>query len=187
MAVRITWVKNEEDDIDSYELDRSTDGIVFALLATITHDISDPLVFDSVNNVFFYDDATGVANTHFYRLRALDTALNASAYTTPKQVGPPSPGLCSVFGTIVDLDGNPNTDIQVVAEIVSEDETKDGQIVDTFGVTSNKIECFTDDNGFFEITLMQGAAVILDIPTIDLRKEIAIPTDKTVVDFRDLI
>lgn len=186
MGIRITWTANTEADINSYELERSDDGIVFTALVTITHDLGDPLVYDVTNRVFFYLDTTGLQNFHFYRIRAVDDASNKSAYSTPKQVGPPEPPLCVVFGVVIDADGTPNTDVSVKGTIVSTKDTKDGQIVDSFGITNKAIEAFTDDNGFFEISLLQGASVILNIPTIELNREIAVPAQAT-VDFQDLL
>lgn len=186
MAVRLTWAPNAEDDIASYQLERSTDAITFSALVTITHDLGDSLVYDSVNNVFFYEDPTGVANTHYYRMRAVDSALNTSAYSAPRQVGPPDPALCVVFGTVVDADGTPNTNVQVRATILSAEDTKDGQLVGNLGVTATQIEAFTDDNGFFEITLLQGAKVMLAIPKIELDAEITVPSQEA-VDFKELI
>ena len=186
MAVQITWSPNTEDDIASYELERSTDGILFTALVTITHDLSDPSVFNVPDQIFFFDDATGVANLHFYRLRAVDSAGNKSAFTAPKQVGPPDPAICVVFGTIVNPDGTPNTDIEIKATVVSEKDSKDGQIVGGLGVTGKQVEAFTDDNGFFEIPLIQGSMVNLSIPKIELEREVQIPA-KEVIDFNELL
>jgi len=140
VGIRITWTANTEADINSYELERSDDGIVFTALVTITHDLGDPLVYDVTNRVFFYLDTTGLQNFHFYRIRAVDDASNKSAYSTPKQVGPPEPPLCVVFGVVIDADGTPNTDVSVKGTIVSTKDTKDGQIVDSFGITNKAIE-----------------------------------------------
>ncbi len=143
-------------------------------------------MYDPTIGRFFFEDTTGIADVHFYRLRAIDSAGNQSGYTTAKQAGPPTPPLCVVFGTVVDANGQPNTDVQVLATIVSTKDTKDGQIVDEFGVTGKQIEAFTDDAGFFEIPLMQGANVCLDIPKIELKREICVP-DKASVDFQELL
>lgn len=186
MGIRLTWAPNTESDIASYEIERSSDGITFTALATVIHDLNDPLVYDSTEGVFFYLDSTGVANQDFYRIRAVDTGGNKSSYSTPKQVGPPNPDICVVYGTIVDADGNPNTDVQVRATIISTEESQDGQIVGQFGVTNNPIVETTDDNGFFELLLIQGAEVTLHIPVINLRRVVTIPAQAT-ADFQSLL
>jgi len=186
MAVKLTWLPNPEADIASYEIQRSDDAVIFTDIVTVTHNLSDPLVYDPILGRFFYEDPTGVASTHYYRLRAIDSASNLSGYTTAKQAGPPTPPICVVFGTVVNADGQPNTNVQVKATIVSTKDTKDGQIVGAHGVTSEQIETFTDDAGFFEITLLQGANVILNIPPIELEQEVCVPALAS-VDFQALL
>jgi len=186
MAILITWLPNPEADIASYDLERSSDGSTFAQLALIAHSLTNPSVYDSATGRFFYSDATGVAVTHYYRIRAIDAAGNYSAYTTIKQPSSPTPAVCVVFGTVVNADGTPNTDVCVLGEVVSTKDSKDGQLVDEYGVTGDQVETFTNDEGFFELALLQGSTMILSIPKIDLKREICVPTSIS-VNFQTLI
>jgi len=186
MSIRLTWLANPEADIASYELQRSDDAIVFSTIASIAHNLLDPLVYDTSIGRFFYDDATGIAASHYYRMRAIDSSGNQSGWTTTKQAGAPTPPLCTVFGTVVNPDGSPNSDVQVRATIESTKSTKDGQTVGTLGVTGKRIEVFTDDAGFFEVQLLQGASVVLSIPDIELEKTITVPALAS-ADFNTLI
>lgn len=93
---------------------------------------------------------------------------------------------CIITGTITNLDGTPNTDVGIKAEVDSTFDDLGGQLVAGQGVTGQIVEAFTDDNGVFAITLLQGARVLLQIPEIRLRKFIIVPTAGT-ADFATLI
>jgi hypothetical protein len=94
--------------------------------------------------------------------------------------------ICTITGTITRLDGSVVVSQQVMATIKSTQDDQGGQLADGVGVVSDAIEAFTDENGEFEIDLVQGAHVILEIPTINLRKEIVVPNESS-ADFADLI
>ena len=93
---------------------------------------------------------------------------------------------CVVTGTVLNLDGTPNTDVQVKATVESTCMDQGGQLVDDAGVTSQQIDAFTDDSGQFSITLLRGARVRLEIQPINLRKIVLIP-DLDTVDFAELV
>jgi hypothetical protein len=61
-----------------------------------------------------------------------------------------------------------------------------GQVAGGAGISSVPIEAFTGDTGVFSIQLIQGSTVLLEIPTINLRKEILVPATAT-ADFADLV
>lgn len=86
--------------------------------------------------------------------------------------------LCTISGTILMADGTPHTEA-VVKAVVEEATDQGGQIASGVGVTSDPIEVFTEDNGTFEISLIQGARVLLHIPAINLRKLVIVPTAAT--------
>jgi len=93
---------------------------------------------------------------------------------------------CTVMGTVCNLDGTPNSDVQVRATIESTEVDQGGQLTSSVGVTSAPIVAFTDDSGFFAIDLLQGARVRLQIPSINLRKIILVPTESS-AQFEDLV
>ena len=94
---------------------------------------------------------------------------------------------CNVTGLICDLNGNANSDVQVVATPISAESNQSGQISgEGAGITSSDIEVSTEDDGTFSITLLRNTKVLLWIPSINLRKEIAVP-DQAEIDFVSLI
>jgi uncharacterized phiE125 gp8 family phage protein len=85
MANRVTWIPSTEADIASYRLESAaTEAGPFATLATITHNLADPSVYDTAAGVFFYEDAAGALTT-WYRLIAIDSTANESQPSTPFQ------------------------------------------------------------------------------------------------------
>jgi hypothetical protein len=94
--------------------------------------------------------------------------------------------ICTVTGRICKADETPLAHQQVTATIKSTQADQGGQIAGTVGVVSDPIEAVTDDEGNFAIDLIQGSIVLLSIPTINLRKEVEIPAENTVV-FTELI
>jgi len=94
--------------------------------------------------------------------------------------------ICTVTGTICKADETPLANQQVKATIKSTQQDQGGQVAGTKGIVSDPIEAFTEDDGTFGIDLVQGATVLLEIPTINLRKEILVPAEVT-VDFTTLI
>ena len=95
---------------------------------------------------------------------------------------------CIISGTVLDLDGTPNSDVQIIAVLEQStiEDDLSGQLVGSDGVTIKQIEAFTEDDGTFEITLLQTARVLLSIPSIQLRKVITVPATAT-ANLEDLI
>lgn len=93
---------------------------------------------------------------------------------------------CTISGTILNADGTPNSDVHVVARVASTEVDQGGQVLGGVGVTSDPIEVFTENDGTFEIVLIQGGTYRLEIPFINLRKDILVPSAST-ADFADLV
>lgn len=93
---------------------------------------------------------------------------------------------CTITGTLMRADATPLVGQQIVATIRSTQDDQGGQVIGTAGVTSDQIEAFTNIAGKFEIDLLQGGVFLLEIPAINLRKQIAVPVLAT-VDFIELI
>lgn len=94
--------------------------------------------------------------------------------------------ICTVTGTICKADESPMPNQLVKATIKSTQQDQGGQVAGFKGVVSDPIEAFSGDDGTFGIDLVQGATVVFEIPTINLRKEIVIPALVS-VDFTTLI
>lgn len=173
--IKLTWVPNTETDIDNYEVWRAPDNVNFTKIADVDHNLGDPLLFDPAIGRFFYEDATGTVDD-WYKIRAEDTTGNFSAFTVSKQVGPSTPPICTLFGTVLDLDGQPNTNVQVRLRVKRTKTGKEGQFVNADGVTISELEVFTDDAGFWEADVLQEAVIEVIIPPINLEAEIIVPT-----------
>ena len=95
---------------------------------------------------------------------------------------------CTISGTILNPDGTPNSEATIIATIQSSFDDYGGQIAAgaVVGVTSVPVEVFTEDDGTFELVLIQGLRCLLEIQAINLRKEILVPAETT-VDFISLI
>lgn len=87
MSTRVTWQPSSDPAIYSYVLDYSTDGAVtWANLDTIVDAPRDGTNanYDVTNAVFFYTHAAGTATT-WYRLAAVDTLAQQSAWSAAFQ------------------------------------------------------------------------------------------------------
>lgn len=99
MSIKVSWGPSTEPDILSYKLQRADNltAPVWALIATIPHTIPG-VNYDTPAGKFFFTDPTGDV-TKFYRLIAIDQALNESVPSTPFQAvatGPAIPNTVKV-------------------------------------------------------------------------------------------
>lgn len=93
---------------------------------------------------------------------------------------------CSVTGEIRRADGEPIEGSVVSAWIKSRADDKGGQIASGVGVTSDPVQVFSGEDGTFQIPLLRGGVFLIEIPDINLRKEIAVPSVDT-IELKDLI
>lgn len=91
-----------------------------------------------------------------------------------------------IVGTICNADGSIFVGARVSATIRSTKNDQGGQVVDQAGVTSTAIEAFSDETGSFSFCILSGAVVLMEIPSINLRKEVSIPLSGP-VDFTTII
>ena len=94
--------------------------------------------------------------------------------------------ICEITGTICAVDGSPKVGGQVRASIKSTSDDQGGQLASGAGVTSEIVSAITQDDGTFSICMMQGATIFLEIPDINLKKEVLVPLEAT-ADFATLI
>lgn len=93
---------------------------------------------------------------------------------------------CQITGTICGIDGTPLVGGQVRATVKSTADDQGGQIADGAGITSTKVSAITQEDGTFTLQALQGATIFLEIPDINLKKEVLVPA-LTTVDFTTLI
>ncbi|MBW2690435.1 MAG: hypothetical protein JRC99_10955 [Deltaproteobacteria bacterium] len=94
--------------------------------------------------------------------------------------------VCQITGTLCGIDGAAKAGAQVRATVKSTQADLGGQLADGAGITSETISAITQDDGTFSLQTIQGATIVLDIPDINLKKEILVPALST-VDFSTLI
>jgi hypothetical protein len=94
--------------------------------------------------------------------------------------------VCQLTGTICGIDGAVKPGAQVRAHIKLTQADQGGQVAGGAGITSEVVSAITQDDGTFTLQLLQGATVELEIPDINLKKEILIPAETT-ADFTALI
>lgn len=109
MTVKVTWQPSADPSIYSYLLQSSPDATTWTLLDTI---IDAPRTganphYDTVNAVFFYNDAAGSAST-WYRLAAVDTLAQQSAWSAAFQ---PTGGLVPPWETVQQIVSNAALDL----------------------------------------------------------------------------
>ena len=93
---------------------------------------------------------------------------------------------CQITGTLCGVDGTAKAGAQVRGTIKSTQADQGGQVADGAGITSETISAITQDDGTFSLQVLQGATIILEIPDINLKKEIVVPAENT-ADFTTLI
>lgn len=86
------------------------------------------------------------------------------------------PDLCLVYGTLVDIHGDPLVDKPVRAVYKREPSR-----YDRVGTITREVE--TDDNGFFAMPLLREADVVLSIPDLEYSELLKVP-DATAAEFR---
>jgi hypothetical protein len=85
MSNHVTWPPSGDPTSTAYKLQSSTDAATWTVIATILNDQADPLIFDTANGVFFYDDAAGTTGT-WYRVAIVDALSITGTYSEPMQV-----------------------------------------------------------------------------------------------------
>ena len=93
---------------------------------------------------------------------------------------------CDVTGIICNIDGSAVEGAQIRATVKSTEVDQGGQVASGAGITSEKISAISQSDGTFSLMVIQGATILLEIPEINLKKEVVIPAQAT-VDFVDLI
>jgi len=91
LSVRISWAPSVAPDVVSYEIQKSL-AITgpFTPYTFVSHDLTDPDVYDGTNGVFFFTDFDGTGIT-YYRLVAIDGSGQRSEPSVPFTADPPAP------------------------------------------------------------------------------------------------
>lgn len=93
-----------------------------------------------------------------------------------------SPQLCNLYGTVLDINSQPDVNrpvrVSILPNTILATGTKPGMSVD-------KLDTFTDVNGEFSIDLVRGLVIRLQIPSMGYDRKITIP-DQASANFADL-
>lgn len=88
------------------------------------------------------------------------------------------PTLCLVYGTLVDIEGNP-----IAGKSVKAVYKREPSRYDRVGTITRQVE--TDDNGFFAIPLLREVDAVLMIPDLEYSELLKVP-DATAAEFRSI-
>lgn len=145
-------------------------------------------------------DATNLAGLYRYQfphtedttaselffVRFINTGGNALVQDQTVAFGPlrtaTALSLCSLYGSVLDIDGNPDFNKPVRVSILPNTIITTGAKP---GVSVDKLDTFTDVNGSFSIDLIRGLVVRLQIPSVGYDRKITIP-DQASANFADL-
>ena len=104
-------------------------------------------------------------------VRELDIIYKETLGTDP----PSSPLVCRVYGYITDLSGEPLERIGVSARVLALPDILSG-----LGIQKDTVSSYTDSNGYFTVTIIQGATVDVAIPAINYRRTVLVPASEGV-------
>jgi hypothetical protein len=158
-----------------YEVWSSVNNVTFTLLATIPVDTSG-INFDSDTNQYFYVDIA--ASTTWYKVRASD-GIDFSPFTIAKQPESADLPTCRIYGRVVGFDGVPVAGTAIAAHVELSAADMSGQFVAVTGILSDNVEAYADENGNWEIDLVQGGVADLEIAAINFEKTFTVPIQDT--------
>lgn len=181
----VYWNPNPPaDEVTTYEVWSSADDVTFTLLASIPADMTGPN-FDTNLNQFFYADSVNPGTT-WYKVRAQNSSSVFSSFTIAMQGEPTDLPTCRIYGRVVGFDGVPVAGTAVSAHVQLAAKDMSGQFVVNVGILSPNVEAYTDDEGNFEIDLVQGGVAEVEIAAINLDKTLTVPAAPTAL-LTDLI
>lgn len=128
-----------------------------------------------------YTDTTGVP-ANYYRVRDDTDDPIFSPYTPQFNGEAVSPSVCSVFGYIFGVDGEPIVNSVVEFRTKELQTTISGQLITRTGYT----QTLTDADGYWEQNLIQGIEAHARIADLDMAVLVTIPAVSS-VDFSTLI
>lgn len=96
---------------------------------------------------------------------------------------PELPDTCNLFGTILDVDGNPKRNVPIIAQSVQKNTNA---IIGSNGVAVSTTTVPTDEDGRFEMSLIRGVTVKLVIQEMQLSVSRVVP-DQALIELKDFI
>lgn len=140
--------------------------------------------FTDLSNGFYEIDVTSgntdtLGNLYFSITGATIVTQLVTTYVAVAGSITPSPAIPStsttnIYGNIKDLTGTPTSGVSVSARILSMPSFVPSGSVNV-GITTSLISTKTDSNGYFSLTLIEGAAVDITISGLNYRRTITVP------------
>ena len=149
--------------VEWYEITDGPDGYYSVLFTPEELDTLDQFLY--VMGAFGGPPAPGSVIDNFER--TIDIIKATSAESEPA----PSLSTCIIKDHILDLSGVPLQNIGVSARLLALPA-----IISNVGVYDEIVSTKTDANGFFQLTLIQGATVDIVIPATGYRRTIVVPS-----------
>lgn len=192
MSAKITWGYDSSINITQFRVEKSTDkGASFLSIATVPFNTSGAN-YDKIAKNFFYNDLVGNPGD-IYRI-FVDGALGTSL---PVYVIVPSafPPVCSIFGYVFTSDGSVDREVEIKikpfhlgggkwASNFSGITAHDPQAVGI--VSSGPVSVYPDENGMWQVQLLQGIYVIVEISALEFEAAIQVPSTQGPVNICDI-
>lgn len=145
---------------------------------------------DSVNLPGLYryqfDHSEDLTSSELFLVRYINTGANARLVDETIAFGlmrtAASLDLCNLYGTVLDLNGQPEKNKIVYLTILPNTILTTGAKP---GITVDRIEIYTDEAGLFSVDIVRGLVVRLQIPSLGHDVKITIP-DQSSANFADL-
>lgn len=193
MSVKITWQADPSVTITSFTVIVSTDkGATFTTLATVTFNTASGAPnYDQRLKQFFFVDSSGNPG-NIYQVAAIGT--NGTSIPEFVIAPPSSYPMCDIFGYVIDAFGDVDTSIPIeVSSFGSRGEKwarNVGGIISQnpmgLGIAAVMRTIFPDNNGIWQISLIQGAFARVSIPILDFTWTFEVPANAGPINIRDL-
>jgi hypothetical protein len=128
-----------------------------------------------------YQDPTGTI-TDYYKVAALDRFGQEGELTDAFRMYT-APNLCRVYGTIVDVNGNPQENAEIESFVDRKDIPRFGQ---TLLLSGDVVRTTTNELGEFEIYLVRETLITIHIKLSGYKAQLAVP-DQADLDINNVI
>lgn len=177
---RSIWIENEEDsiltDAESVTLSdaEATYGIKESVSGTVAVAAGAATVHDSTGKYTYDLSALDPEKAYDASFRVVRTSgiVGYAVVHIPVQNLEPSPHLCTVYGTLLNLIGEPvaNNNIEV-----SVDRKRLPRFAQHFLLAGGEVNTETDENGDFQVALIRGALATLHVKESNMRLQFTVP------------
>lgn len=170
-GVEIRWDKTPGAEVEEFRIYRSTTQ------EPSTEDLE--LVATVVGTVFSYTHATGTQQD-YYTITTVIGGQESSPYEPLGSAQDFVPAMCKIRGQIIDISGARLVDVKVVAKLVTPPK-----IISKSLVSKKANYVLSGEDGRFEISVLQGAEIVLVIDEVQVSDPIKVPNVPS-IDYNEL-